>query len=69
MMHGQANIKETTVFMRHLVLVILKQVDFLKLQGRMSYSEGSYLQASDKMRISIVDVQNQENGDWESRLL
>jgi hypothetical protein len=27
---------ETTVFMRHLVLVILKQVDNLKLQGCMS---------------------------------
>jgi len=26
---------ETTVFMRHLVLVILKQVDSLKLQGLM----------------------------------
>jgi len=26
---------ETTVFMRHLVLVILKQVDILKLQVRM----------------------------------
>jgi len=38
---------ETTVFMRHLVLVILKQVDSLKLQVRMSYNEGYYLQASD----------------------
>ena len=35
----------------------------------MSYNEGCYLRASDKMRISIVEVQNQENGDWESRLL
>jgi len=28
--------EETTVFMQHLVLVILKQVDSLNLQGRTS---------------------------------
>jgi hypothetical protein len=33
---------ETTVFMRHLVLVILKQVDSLKLQWRMSQNEGKH---------------------------
>jgi hypothetical protein len=37
---------ETTVFIRHLVLVILTQVDSLKLQGRMPFY--------DKCRIKTV---------------
>jgi hypothetical protein len=45
---------ETTVFMRHLVFVILKQVDRLKLQGRTSENEGCYLQASDKISIKFL---------------
>jgi len=38
---------ETAVFMRHLVLVILVQVDILKIQGR-------YLQASDKISVLMI---------------
>jgi len=38
---------ETIVFVRHLVLVILKQVASLKLQGLMS-------QASDKISIKFL---------------
>jgi hypothetical protein len=40
--------------MRHLELVILKQVDSLKLQGRMSQNEGCYLQASDEISIKFL---------------
>ena len=40
---------ETALFMRHLVLVNLVQVDILKLQGRVSLNEGCYLQASDEI--------------------
>jgi len=35
----------------------------------MSYNERCFFQASDKMSMSIVEVQNQENIDWENRLL
>jgi len=35
--------------MRYLVLVILKQMDSLKLQGRVSQNEECHLQASDKI--------------------
>jgi len=41
---------ETTVFMRHLIRVILKEVASLKLQGCMSWNGECYLQASDKCR-------------------
>ena len=44
---------ETTVFMRHLVLVIVKQVDSLKLQGCMSQNEGCYWQASRPKHVEI----------------
>ena len=41
------------MFIRHLVLIILKQVDSLKLQGHMSQNEECYLQTCDKISIKI----------------
>jgi len=40
--------------MGYLVLVILKQVDSLKLQGGMSQNEDCHLQANDKISVKIL---------------